>query len=370
MRIGIITFHAAFNYGSMLQAYALQTFLQKSGHEVFIINYRPRIQRLGYPKPIEFSSLYNITVSIKRLIFESSTIKPLNKKWSLFDAFLHKYLNLTDEYTRIHELEQASFNYDVLITGSDQIWNTLAFDFSEAYFGTFLGDKAVKISYGPSMGPNPEKQNVDYLRHLLKGYRAVSVREKRTKDFLEKNNICKNVSIVLDPTMLLAKEDYDSLFDKTPMVNGKYIFYYTPGSIRHEFLQEASLIGKETGLPVICDTCYASKELLNYKNVYTYPEVGPSEFLNLVYNAEIICGASFHLIVFAILFRKCFYCMNGDVDSRMNNLMKITGFENRIWSVVNREKNRLQDIYYSSEFEDMLDNYKKSSQNFLYDFLY
>lgn len=331
MKIGIITFHAAFNYGSMLQAYALQTFLEKKGHQVEIINFRPERQKKGYPKPLNFSSKLTTKQSVKRLLLAPSTILPLYKKWYLFDDFLHKHLNLTKEYSTLDELKAANFDYDVLITGSDQIWNTRAFDFSEAYFGKFVSEKTKKVAYAPSMGPEPESQDVSYLKKLLKGYSAVSVREERTKIFLVSNHIYDNVTVVLDPTMLLEGSDYDLLYGKKPLVNGDYIFYYTPGGVRHEFLSEASKIGKQLNLPVICDSCYSPGDLDRYDNVTPYIPVGPAEFLNLIKNAKFVCGASFHLMVFAILFQKNFCCMNGDVDSRMNNLMKECGCEDRIW---------------------------------------
>lgn len=331
MKIGIITFHAAHNYGSMLQAYAMQTFLERQGHHVEIVNFRPLSQKRGYSKPIDFTTKANIKKSIKRILLAPQTIAPLNKKWQLFDKFLHQYLNLTKNYSTLDELKAANFDYDILITGSDQIWNTKAFDFSEAYFGTFVDNKTKKVAYAPSMGPEPEKQDVTYLRKLFQGYSAVSVREERTKDFLVSNHIYDNVTVVLDPTMLLEGSDYDLLYGKKPLVNEDYIFYYTPGGVRHEFLSEASKIGKQMSLPVICDSCYSPGDLDRYDNVTPYIPVGPAEFLNLIKNAKFVCGASFHLMVFAILFQKNFCCMNGDVDSRMNNLMKECGCEDRIW---------------------------------------
>lgn len=341
MKIGIITFHAAFNYGSMLQAYAMQTFLERQGHHVEIVNFRPLSQKKGYSKPIDFTTNANIKRSIKRILLAPQTIAPLNKKWLLFDKFLHQYLHLTKEYSTLDELKAANFDYDVLITGSDQIWNTKAFDFSEAYFGVFADSNIKKIAYAPSMGPDPEKQDFDYLKSLLKGYSAVSVREERTKRFIVDNGIFNNVEVVLDPTMLLEGCDYDMLYCKEPLVKGDYVFYYTPGGVRHEFLSEASKIGKELGLPVICESCYFPGDLSRYDNVTPYVPVGPSEFLNLVKNAKVVCGASFHLMVFSILFNKEFYCMNGDVDSRMNNLMMAYDCEDRIWSVVNTHSNRI-----------------------------
>ena len=342
MKIGIITFHAAFNYGSMLQAYALQTYLERLGNVVEIINFRPKSQKKGYPKPISFSNISNLKSTLKRLILAPKTISPLYKKWSLFDEFLHNYLHLTKEYSSFEELEAEKFDYDLVVTGSDQIWNTVAFDFDKAYFGKFLPNSVRKIAYAPSMGPVPESQNAELLKSLLKDYSAISVREERTKEYLVEKGICQNVSVVLDPTMLLEGKDYDEICDQTPLVEGKYIFYYTPRGVRHEFLSEASKIGEILNIPVICDNCYKPGDLKRYSNVTAYPEVGPAEFLNLIKNAELVCGASFHLMVFSILFNKPFYCMNGDVDSRLNNLMTVCGTTNRIWSICHKNKNKLK----------------------------
>lgn len=333
MKIGIITFHAAFNYGSMLQAYAMQTFLERQGHQVEIINYRPEIQKKMYSKPLKWTDKGNIILSIKRLLFTPVDACKLYRKWYLFDSFLHKHLHLTKEFVSLDELKENSFDIELLITGSDQIWNTNAIDFSEAYFGTFINGKAGKIAYAPSMGPSPETQDVNYLKTLLQGYDAVSVREERTKHFIVDNGMFKDVEVVLDPTMLLEGCDYDSLYGNEPLVKGEYIFYYTPGGARHEFLQIAERLGMKYNLPVIVENSYTPGDLKRYKYIKPYSAVGPSEFLNLVKYSKIVCGASFHLMVFAILFNKEFFCINGDIDSRLNNLMRITGNEDRIISI-------------------------------------
>ena len=370
MKIGIITFHASFNYGSMLQAWALQTFLEKQGHEVKIINYRQKSQKTGYDKPITFSSLPNVKRSVKRILLAPATIGSLYCKWNLFDRFMQRWLNLTEEYNTLDELKQAHFGLDVLITGSDQIWNTTVFDFSEAYFGTFVDGNTMKIAYAPSMGPTPESQDVAYLKKLLNGYKAVSVREERTRNFLEDNSICGNVCVVLDPTMLLDAADYNVLYDKKPLIDGQYVFYYTPGfGPRHEFLREAAYIGKQLGLPVVCDNCYTPGALRGYYNVHPHVATGPAEFLNLVKNATVVCGASFHLMVFSIIFHKDFYCMNGDVDSRMNNLMKTLCLEDRIWSITDKGRNRIAPTEYTAASAEAYLREKSKSQEFLKDAL-
>lgn len=365
MKVGIITFHASFNYGSMLQALALQTFLAKLGHDVEIINFRQKSQKLGYGKPLSFSSLPNAKRSVKRML-APATIRPLYRKWHLFNDFMHKWLNLTNEYSTLDDLRQADLKLDALITGSDQIWNTTVFDFSEAYFGTFVDGNTAKIAYAPSMGPAPESQDVGYLKKLLNGYKAVSVREERTKRFLESNGICGNVSVVLDPTMLLDATDYEVLYGKKPLVDGQYIFYYTPGfGPRHEFLREAAYIGKRLNLPVVCDNCYTPGALRGYDNVRPHIATGPAEFLNLVKNATVVCGASFHLMVFSILFRKDFYCMNGDIDSRMNNLMRTLRMDDRIWSINDKTRNRIAPTEYTAAFAEAYAMQKLKSKEFL-----
>lgn len=363
MKIGIITFHAAHNYGSMLQAYALQTYLEQQGHHVEIINFRSKIQRERYSKVCSFANIHNIKSSIKRILLARNTIKPLNKKWYLFEDFLASHLHLTKEYNTLEQLKEASFDYDYIITGSDQIWNTNAFDFSPAYFATFAKPYIKKIAYAPSMGPEPESLNKNYIKTLLNGYVAVSVREERTKNFLEENHIYEPVKVVLDPTMLLNVNEYACLYSDKPLISEKYIFYYTPGGIRPEFMEMAERIGDTYDLPVITDGAYYSKDMRPYKRVKQYLEVGPSEFLNLVKNASVVCGASFHLMVFAILFNKDFYCINGDIDSRMNNLMRIMNTEDRIISIQDKfiRTKELSTI----TTHNMLEIYKSKSKYFL-----
>ena len=126
MRIGTISFHASFNYGSMLQAWALQTYLEKEGHQVEIINYRSWYQKAHYAKPFDVSSPFSMMASLKRLFLAPSSFPHLYSKWNLFNDFLNQHLHITKEYHTFHQLKKANFNYDLVITGSDQIWiNTL-----------------------------------------------------------------------------------------------------------------------------------------------------------------------------------------------------------------------------------------------------
>lgn len=364
MKIGIITFHAAHNFGSMLQAYALQEYLKKEEHEVYIINFQPNSQKALYSSIFNITHLRNIRDLILRILFSPKSIISLYKKRSKFQLFLSKYLNLTVEFNNIIQLKEAKLDFDIVITGSDQIWNIEAADFSEAYFGTFITSPTIKkIAYAPSMGPNPEKLDQKYLRKLLRNFTAISVREERAKLFLENNKLASKVEIVLDPTMLLSADDYNRIISPEPIIKGDYIYYYTPGpKPRHEFLQIAKKISQDTGLPIICDTPYL---FANQYNLTYQPQVGPCEFLNLIKHATIVCGASFHLMVFSIIFKKDFYCINGDIDSRMNNLMKLFKLEERIISVNDAINFKFKHILNYDEVELQLAKMKEFSSKFI-----
>lgn len=363
MKIGIITFHASFNYGSMLQAYALQTFLERMGNDVEIINFRSQRQKNMYPKPLRFSSYQSFKQSVKRILLEPSSISHLYKKWHLFDEFFNTHLHITKEYNTEEELEKANLKYELLITGSDQIWNTDCGDYSDAYFGNFVDSTIPKIAYSVSMGPHPETKDPNYYKTVVKNFRAISAREKRTKDFLESNNIYKGVEVVVDPTMLLNKENWNKLIGDKPLIDDDYIFYYTPFGPNYQFLDEAVEIAKKKNLPIICDNSYWPRSLRHYPTVTPYSAVGPIEFLNLIKNAKVVCGGSFHLMIFSIIFGKEFYSIGGDVDSRVQNLARLAGVEDRIWSLTDKTRNKIHP--FEGVTSELLSQTKEKSIEFL-----
>lgn len=331
MKIGIITFHASFNYGSMLQAWAMQTYLEKQGHDVRIVNYRSHVQRQTYHKPLDFNNVENSLSSCKRLLLYPSSIRPLYKKWQLFDDFLHQELHLTKEYHTVKELEQAQFDFDLLICGSDQIWNTNAPDADETYYGNWF--KGRKISYAASFGPYTEKVDMGFVKRQLINFSALSVREEKSRKALVNAHLAEAVTVVCDPTLLLPVEAYHALAAGEPVAKGRYIFFYTAAGIPYDFFAIANRLAETTGMEVVTEKAYYPKDLRSYPHIHEYLPTGPREFLNLVKNAAVVCGGSFHLQVFSILFHKEFYCIDGDKDARTNNLLRKCGLEDRIISL-------------------------------------
>lgn len=222
--------------------------------------------------------------------------------------------------------------YDTLICGSDQIWNTEARDYSDAYFMTGVEKK--KISYAASFGSHIESINKDKVQKNISGFAHISVREKAGKEFLKNLLPDKNVELVCDPTLLLPKTEYGKLMGKEN-VKEPYIFLYTI-NYSDEILQAAQKLSQETQIPVYAPfTGYSCIKCRKYGIKVLY-DVGPAEFLWLVENATYTCSNSFHGIAFSIIFEKQF-CrptfVNEDgtlaMDDRIDNLLSQLGLNER-----------------------------------------
>jgi polysaccharide pyruvyl transferase WcaK-like protein len=365
MKIGIITFHAAHNYGSMLQAWALQTYLQRLGHEVVIVNYRSAMQMAVYHKPLSMARWDVSLSSVKRFLLYPSSIKPLNRKWHRFEDFMSQYMNLTKEYHTLQELKEEKWDLDLLICGSDQIWNTHAPDSNEVYYGNWF--KGHKIAYAASMGNNPRENDVSFYRKNVIGFSKISVRESQTREMLLR--IVRNVDIkvVCDPTLLLNVSDYSKLSSKLLQLPQKpYIFFYTPVGLPTEYFSIANKLSEQLGIEVYTEKAYYPYQLKEFSHIHTLSDTGPLEFLDLIRNASLVIGGSFHLQVFSILFHKDFLCINGDRDSRTNNLLSLLGLQNRIISLSRSFILPKQSIEWA-KVDSKVASYRDCSLKFLHD---
>ena len=324
-KVGIITFHASHNYGSMLQAYALQKTVEALGYNCEIINFRTKIQKKMY-RPLRSET--RLLSLVKTFLFPKLALDDL-RKYRLFEKFLYKSLNITkSEYNDSQQLRKAGFDYDAYISGSDQIWNTSCWDYDSAYFLDFVTD-TIKIAYSPSMGPRPEGaigvNNAPIIKKFLSDYHALSVREEGTADRVE----CitgKRPLVCLDPTLLLNKDDWYSMTDNVSYIQGDYILLYTP--IYDSSLYNTAIeLAKKYNLIVVVTLPASYSHYRNNKHVKFYTAVGPKEFLTLIKFSRFVVCKSFHAVVFSIIFSRPFYAVNGMNDSRVANLLKRTGLE-------------------------------------------
>ncbi len=342
MKTGIITFHAAINYGSVLQAFALQEYLTARGHDVSVIDFRSKAQRQLYPSAISFSSRYNAKRTLSRIMRPFSGWKEIRMtatKHSAFSSFLERYLHQTPEkFFAEEDLRRYDWSsYGMLVSGSDQIWNLSAIDASPAYFLDFVSGMK-KIAYAPSAGPHPVSSGraglgLSQVRKFISDYSAVSVREKATADFYSLGD----APVLPDPTVLHEADFYRSA--ECPLsgisLPERYVLYYAPGrrSKAAEMLADAAsagMLGKKAAavlpqqarIPVLSVGDGAS---------CLYPEFsvpvpcGPDGFLYLVDKASCTVGTSYHLMVFSMLFGKDFWCPDAASDSRKVQLLSAAG---------------------------------------------
>lgn len=320
MRVGIITFHASHNYGSMLQAYALQKTVESLGHECEIINFRTKRQR-------EFYRLYGPRTFLR----SPKLFWKLLKRYSLFEKFLVEDLVLSkDEYSQIVEIRNARLGYDVFISGSDQIWNTLCTDWDEAY-GLGFVEQGRKIAYAPSMGPDPDRQMSVYqertnlLGKVLTGYDSISVREPKTADFV-KQITGVLPAVTLDPTLLLDAKKWEMLENGSPIIRSDYILMYSPWE-NPDMFRRAIELGRKFNMKIVVTTSHSYYEYRHNPDVIYHIDCGPKEFLNLVRHARLVIGASFHAAAFSIIFGKQLYAFDGMNDSRVASLLSLAGLE-------------------------------------------
>lgn len=361
-KVGIITFHAAHNYGSMLQAYALQQVILGMGYECEIVNFRIAAQKKMYHPAFMVGTLYGRFVGF---IIQITYALGILKKYRLFENFLKENLILSfKEYNTLKDLENADFCYDYYISGSDQIWNIQAFDFSYAYFLPFVRS-GKRIAYAPSLGPHiniNKYEEINKILELLKKYDAISVREVSGSHYIE-SLINKPVPTVLDPTLLLTSKEYDKLISNKPLIKGEYIFVYSPWS-NDDVYEMAYTLGQKYNKKVVVSQGLRNKrEMLRWGRKFKiYAAVGPKEFLNLCKNAFIVCCGSFHAVVFSILFRKCFFVLDGINDDRVSTLLQITHLRNRSFSLLDNYLSAPLYIDYKSALSNLEVERQKSKE--------
>lgn len=362
MKIGILTFHASHNYGSMLQAWALQTYLKRQGHDVETINLRIKIQREIYNFPLR-------PVRNKLKKYFKSLCNPVwlyhaCRKWLVYENFMNKNLTLTEKvYSNWDEIRKdiPSLGYQCVITGGDQIWNMNCPDFSESYYLPSDLGNIKKISYSPSFGNFLQKitplQEAFVKRHLA-SYSHISAREASMQKYL-KEKINRETFVACDPTLLLHADDYNRFITEEPIIEENYIYYYSPlNNSKRERL--AVLLGKHYGMKVI-----TSFPHLRNNKMESVPEAGPAEFLNLVKNATMVVGKSFHLVVFAMLFHKDFIAIEGDNDARMRNILSLLNIRERGQVTEDNYKSiQLPPIDFAT-IDRLLDQERVNSYNFL-----
>ncbi len=334
MKVGIITFNSAHNYGAVLQVWALQEKLKSEGHQVEVINYRiPAIDNLYQvyvPRWISGNSMVNRACHKLQYMKARVRIPEKSKRYKKFENFINNVLPTTVPYHSYEALKNAKFDYDLMITGSDQVWNgNITRGISGAYFLAFGDEKVKRISYAASIGKDAfDEEEKVVVQKYLKELDYISVREEKAKTAVEELTD-KEVDLVLDPTLLLDREKYDTLKKPFPVKGGDYIFVHNVHLVKVDARLNAIVeeISKRTGLPVVNNRADYS-----FKNeIGKFSAGGPEEFLGVIDGAKFVITNSFHATVFSTIYEKKFITVpHFKNPDRMRNLLQMFGLENHL----------------------------------------
>lgn len=371
MKIGIVTFHFASNYGAVLQCYALQEYLTRRGHNVEVINYRPSyhmVRYAGWKNPFlvarENWKRNKNERKIKRIYiyirgFVRGIILSLKQtdgvKYRLFYDFTKKYLNQTQTYRTVKQLRRNPPEDEVYVVGSDQLWNPdfTDFRFDKAYFLDFGAPTTKRLSYAVSMKEEYTAEEMAQILFLSKKLDSISIRENN-KDF--EKNVERVVSICIDPTLLLNSEDY-RLLETNRLIPEPYVFIY--GLENSEDLDYATkIISKIQGLKVVNGSPRRTKISCECECVYNY---GPKEFLSYIKYADYVITNSFHGTAFSIIYQKSFVVIpHTKRGRRITELLSELDLGARIWGNEECEWSKKIDyISVNNRLQELRNNTKK-----------
>lgn len=347
MKIGIITFQDAYNYGAVLQAYALRN---KLGSKAEIINYQNDYFKNTNHYFIEESNI------LKRII-RRIKIHDLKVRTDKFCEFVDTLLLSNREPVCVEELENQ---YDAFVVGSDQVWNLECTGNDTTYYLDFVKTKKM-YSYAASFGKTKlSDKEISLIKSKIVDYTYVSVREESAKDILISNGL-KDVVVVLDPTLLLTATEWRKIF-APKKIKDRYIFVYNvTGDIG--ILKYAKRIAKKRGLKVY----YITASIKPVFNVKMIMDAGPREWLNYIMQSEMVITNSYHGCIFSMIFHKNFriFFSNNNLknSTRIEDLLEKVGMKDII-SYNSVQENRKVDIDYK-EIDSILDKLRNQSNKFI-----
>ena len=293
--VGVMTFLHNDNYGSSLQAYALQRVIRELGHACEHIDYLPdqtekvrNLLRSGNSPKLVLDGIRKREVKAGQA--------GARQKSDAIPTFYSKRMELTKPCRNAQELNAQSRKYDILLCGSDQIWNPVWLN--PAYFLTFAGKEKKKIAYAASLGVRelPKDQKIRKMRRWTEEFDAISVREEEGAALMQQIT-GRRPEVMPDPVCLLSAQEWDEIAEKPPE-GEPYLLCYFIGE-NEQYWEKVRQLQQETGLrilvmPVTAGSYRSGFELLD--------GAGPEGFLGAIRNAACFCTDSFHGLAFGTIF--------------------------------------------------------------------
>lgn len=332
------------NYGMLLQAFATQEVIKKLGYETEILDYkRTDLKHIRMTPFIVFYLVYEYKrkMKLKKRNLQQIEVDSVHKKNLLerkksSNLFINEKLENIVKCNGIIELEQYAKNINGVLVGSDQLWSP------DSVFGNFATLRFVpeninKISYATSLGVSKYPFWCDEsASNFLNRINHISVRENQGKKIISR--LCKsNVEVVVDPTYLFSKDEWNELIPRKQITDKDYILCYFLGATK-EHKQLARKFADKNNLKLVS---ILSTESVSDIDISYADEVitgkGPEDFINLIRESKYVLTDSFHGVAFSIINNKQFYVFyrtrvgsKNSRNSRIDNILKMWNLENRL----------------------------------------
>lgn len=356
------------NYGQILQCYAMQKLCEKYNLDVTVIKYR---HLRGFEKILEIPQKGMERNDYERSFKEQYVERQDTEQMKRFLGFISENIHLSPQCYLVKEIEEEIENKEILIVGSDQLWNPLWFD--PVYLLEFAKTEQRRVSIATGGISVDKKAYNPILKRIAKAiekFDYVSVREPVSKDILNCYTDKKIVDL-LDPTLLLDDLQWRKLCEDR-LIKDKYIFVYYLGKITpHKHILKEIAKKCDVKKIVYIRRHYFNENINEEGILEPFDDAGPKEFLALIRYAEAVCTDSFHGLVFSLVFKKDFYLMDRaykDMDvasnTRAENLQNKLKFKKRFanskkelssiekidYEIVEKELHKIQE-YCTKEFE-------------------
>ena len=363
MKIGIITQPLIYNYGGILQNYALQQVLKMMGHNVVTINETVRYNTFRVYIRALVKSIVLKMLGRGRVFPYLLSSKERAYIYKNVNYFIEKYIVTSDNFASDEETRRyvQCQGFDAFVVGSDQVWRPCYNrNVERSYLSFAKGMDVKRLSYAASFGVNfweYTPQQTAVVKELVKSFDAVSVREYSGIDLCKKHLDC-DARLVLDPTLLLDKEHYEAVVnaENEPRSCGNMFTYILDNSI--EKVDKINIVAKELGLkPFAILPQEVNARTMKSVDSCVYPPI--TAWLKAYMDAEFVVCDSFHGAVFSIIFNKPFLILpnGGRGNARFDSLLKLFGLEDRFvgdsldkeliyrkidWEAVNKRKESLR----------------------------
>lgn len=379
MRIGITTWHTGANAGTFFQLFGLYKYLSERGHDVKVIDYVMEDTHDMLPRGWYYYLSQPIALLKRKIQRRQSKAAYLSNTSSFMEEirirdkrFEEAYgqLLFTEKVSTEADLKKLNDSFDAFIVGSDQIWN--ASMLNRRYLLDYVADDKLKASYAPSMGSG---QVLPYQRKMFKKYLQsfdyISTREKRLADIL--NSVLEqHVEHVLDPSMLVAKEEYLRMahLPEQFVPNSYLLCYFMPNNEKQR--KQILDFAQSHSLKIVVMAMFANS--YTFKEAEIFSAAGPKEFLGLIANAAAVFTSSFHCTIFSLMFNKDLYVFKqyatskaADINQRFEEQLSTYGINRLISWEGDMTDELMQPINYE-QVNEILKKRLECSHNFLNQF--